>query len=57
MNFIKRGKAVRVVPGAKVPVEWPGITVDVQADHPVAVGQKLKRQDGFQRLEKTVFRN
>ena len=44
-----------VLAGAKAPSEWPGITVDVNANHPVAVVQKMTTQkDGFQRLEITL---
>lgn len=36
---------------AATPPQWPGITVDVQADHPVAVAQELTPQaDGFHQL-------
>ena len=44
-----------VLAGSKAPSEWPGITVDVKANHPVAVAQKMTTQkDGFQRLEITL---
>lgn len=49
--------ASNVFAGAKDPPRWLGITVDVQADHPVVVEQKLKQQDGFQRLEITFSNN
>ena len=41
--------------GGMLPVEWSGITVNVQADHTVEVSQKLKKQkDGFHHLEITL---
>jgi alpha-galactosidase len=40
---------------AEEPVAWPGITVEVKADQPVATAQSLKPQaDGFQRLTITL---
>ena len=39
----------------KAPADWPGITVDVLADQPVATAQSLKEQaDGFHRLAITL---
>jgi len=44
-----------VFASAEVPQEWNCITVDVEADHPVAVVQELKKaNDGFHRLEITI---
>ncbi len=44
--------AVSVLAGAKAPSEWPGIKVNVNANHAVAVAQKMTTQkDGFKRLE------
>lgn len=41
-----------VFAGARAPSEWNGIAVDIKADRPVEVSQKLKKdKDGFQRLE------
>jgi alpha-galactosidase len=41
-----------VLAGASVPVEWRGISVDVQADHPVDVSQKMiPQKNGLHRLE------
>lgn len=40
---------------AKVPTDWPGITVGVLADHPVQSSQSLREQaDGFHLLEITL---
>lgn len=44
-----------VFAGAKAPQEWNGITVDVKANHPVAVSHELKKaKDGFHRLDITL---
>ncbi len=41
-----------VFAGARAPSEWNHITVDIKADQPVEVSQKLKKdKDGFQRLK------
>ena len=42
---------------AKTPPEWRGITVDVQADHPVAVRQKFDQQGDFYRLQILLTNN
>ena len=49
--------ASNVFAGAKTPSEWGGITVDVNADHPVEVSRKIKKQDGFHRLEISLANN
>jgi len=57
-GFIATLCAGSVLAGAKAPSEWPGITVDVKANSPVAVAQKMTAQkDGFQRLEITLSNN
>jgi len=54
-GFVAALWAGSVFAGAKAPSEWPGITVDVKANSPVAVAQKMTTQkDGFQRLEITL---
>ena len=43
------------ITGAGAPREWNGVTVDVQADHPVEHSQAMaKERDGFERLSITL---
>lgn len=52
LSFVAVLWAVSVLAGAKAPSEWPGIKVNVNANHPVAVAQKITtKKDGFQLLE------